>query len=110
MFKKIIAVSLFLIPTLSFAQVLKTPSAGSDINTVSVGSFDIGTYVDLVNDSFTGCSRTNGAMLVRSNPNYDHILTALLAAKMSEKKVRIFYVGGDACVFNYPYIKEVLIF
>jgi hypothetical protein len=63
-----------------------------------------GTSVVLENSNFNGCSVTSAALVEATNPNYQGILSTLLAARMADRSIRITYSG---CSNNYPKISEI---
>ncbi|TDF37457.1 hypothetical protein EYS14_15010 [Alteromonadaceae bacterium M269] len=84
-----------------------TSSQGKDVGIVNPGAFPgKSSFITLIDETFAGCSRNDGAALNESNPNYNEIYSLLLAAKMGEKKVRIYYEG---CLLNLPVIKQAYI-
>jgi hypothetical protein len=66
-----------------------------------------GTSVVLENSNFNGCSISSAALVEATNPNYQSILSALLAARMADKPIRISYSGCSSTNSNYPIILEV---
>ena len=84
-----------------------TPKAGSNVGVINSGALaGKSSYISLKDTTFTGCSRNDGAVLLEGNPNYSEIFSLLLAAKMSDKLVRIYHGG---CKDDFSVIKQVYI-
>ena len=63
-----------------------------------------GTQVKPNNVTFSGCSNTTSALLKGDNPNYKEFMSAILAAKMANKDVRLSY---SSCEGAFSVITEV---
>ncbi|KZY41285.1 MULTISPECIES: hypothetical protein [unclassified Oleiphilus] len=87
---------------LSNANPLWTPAEGSLVDIVNPGTRSQGaTYFTLKGVSFSGCTKSTGTILWKdTNKNYNEIYSLLLAAKMANKKVRLYYKSPDGC--DYP--------
>lgn len=83
-----------------------TPSPGNNVGVINPGVVapGKGTLISLVGVTMSGCDRSDGAILVSSNENYSEIYSLLLAARMSEKKIRIYTAG---CNNNFPIIQQI---
>ena len=57
-----------------------------------------GTQVKPNNVTFSGCSNTTSAFLKGDNPNYKEFVSAILAAKMANKDVRLTYSGCEGAL------------
>jgi hypothetical protein len=86
----------------TFADKKWTTNMGSKIGVVNPGTRTEGsTYFSLKEVQFAGCSHTDGVILWKSNnENYNEIYSLLLAAKMADKLVRIYYETPVDC--SYP--------
>lgn len=86
-----------------------TPETGSKVGVINPGARSEGaTFFSLDNVTFSGCTKTNGAFLWKEgNNNYSEIYSLLLAAKMGDKLVRIYYDSPDGC--SYPDIIQAYI-
>lgn len=80
-------------------------SAASRINQINIGGNGVhGTFVSLVDFSFSGCMNNAVGILEAGNVNYKEMIAVLLAAKMADRGVKLMYSG---CSAGYPVIKEV---
>jgi hypothetical protein len=104
--KKILT-TLLLFSSLCANAAQWTPSTGSLVGVINPGAISgKNTLISLVGVSFSGCPRTDGALLLGENPNYQEIYSLILAAKMAGKTIRIYY--GD-CSGNFPIINQAYI-
>lgn len=85
-----------------------TPNTGNKVGVINPGGVSgISTFISLIDVSFTGCSRTDGALLLGDNPNYNQIFSLVLAAKMSGNLIRVYY--GECSSEGFPIIDQVYI-
>ena len=99
----------FFIALLSFSVSADqwTPELGQKIAIINPGVFDSkSAFITLKETSFSGCPRTDGAVLVDTNSSFSEIYSLLLAARVSDKLVRVYYGG---CLNDFPVIKQAYI-
>jgi len=104
--KVLFTVALLLFSTTTFSARLWTPSEGSKVEIVNPGVRSQGaTYFTLEGVAFSGCTNSTGTILWKdTNNNYTEIYSLLLAAKMADKLVRIYYENSVDC--DYPEIVQ----
>ncbi|WP_036181216.1 hypothetical protein [Marinomonas sp. MED121] len=84
-----------------------TLNTGNKVGVINPGAVSgVSTFISLVDGVFTGCARSDGALLLGDNPNYDQIFSLILSAKMSGSHIRIYYGGcsGNFSIIDQAYI------
>lgn len=99
---------LLLVALLGLAAQAKADwSVTTTIHEINIGGNGMhGAFVSLSNFSFSGCSSIGVVFLPASDPNYKELISSLLAAKLSERSVRVMYSG---CSAGYSLLKEVVL-
>lgn len=82
-------------------------TAETKVDQLNVGGNGVhGTFITMAGVSFAGCTNTTVAILKGDNVNYKEFISFLLAAKMTDKAVKLNYSG---CEGNYSIVREVVI-
>lgn len=83
-------------------------SSTTTVKTLNVGGNSLfGAFIDLDNYTFTGCTVAL-AWLDGTNPNYNGFLSALLAAKMAQKPLKVLY-SGCTSDGKYSIVREIVL-
>lgn len=104
--KKIMLSLILLVSGSSFADQWTAERKTLFLNP-GAGVAGAGTWIAQADVVYSGCTRTDGAYLQSTHPDYKEIYSLLLAAKMSDKPVKVYY--GD-CVGNFTMIKQVALY
>jgi len=104
--KKFMLSLIFFVSCSSFADQWTTESKILFLNP-GAGVAGSGTWVAQADVTYSGCARTDGAYLQSTHPDYKEIYSLLLAAKLSDKPIKIYYGG---CVGSFTIIKQVVLY
>jgi len=89
------------------SDVLAGWTIEAKINQLNVGGNGVhGTFLTMEGVSFAGCANTTVALLKGDNLNYKEFISFLLAAKMTDKAVKLNYSG---CEGSYSIAREIVI-
>ena len=80
-------------------------TAPAKVEKINIGGNGVyGTYIKMMNTTFSGCSTSTVAIVKGDNPNYKEILAAFMSVKVTQQELQVFYAGCDG---SYAVIKEV---